>query len=64
MKNNENIYKKFVLKNLHFFHLLLKQSSKKRGYLYCVRWGLVMRKNEEKNPANYTRPVEKGCLII
>ena len=42
MKNNENIYKKFVLKNLHFFHLLLKQSSKKRGYLYFVRGGLVL----------------------
>ena len=64
MKNIENIYKKFVLKNLHFFHLLLKQSSKKRGYLYFVRGGLVMRKNEKKNPANYTHPVEKGCLII
>ena len=61
MKNNENIYKKFVLKNLHFFHLLLKQSSKKRGYLYCVRWGLVLL---DFNPANYTRPVEKGYLVL
>ena len=64
MKNNENIYKKFVLKNLHFFHLLLKQSSKKRGYLYFVRGGLVFLKMRKKTPANYTRPVEKGCLII
>ena len=53
------IHTKICVKNIFIlFYSLSKQLSKKSGCLYFVRWGLVLL------DFNYSRPVEKGYLVL